>query len=246
MGMRTTICGRFSSPASGRCSCLSGVRVERAGFTILELMIVVGIIGVIAATVGSALFAGIRVWESIRSFNEHRVDLAILLERFEADLRNVLPFKTVGFEGDAGQMTFAGLDTRTHMAAPSERRLAKIAFVFHADSHQIRRHEYSFPPRLMDEGKIEILMRGAESVKFSYASEIPAPAGTRAPAQVIWRDSWRKNDGMPARVKIEAEIKEESRTYNVERTVYIPARFPVSKEIKDETGYSLPASGFEL
>lgn len=220
---------------------IAGAGNRNGGFTLVELIVTAAIAAVVAAAVGSALYAGIRVWESTRMLDAHRVDFAIFLESFESDIRNALPFNLVPFEGDSDSMTFAGVEHGPAGPPSAGRNLVKIRYEYDEAAGEIRRIRQTFPAPMMDDTRTDVMVGGVEDMKFSYAVMAPGESGS-----VLWQENVSGRNGFPLKVKIEVLFAGTAGELKLERTVHIPARFPVSKEKNDDHGSVMPSSGFDL
>lgn len=78
------------------------------GFTFVEVMVVAGILSVVGLALGVAVNNGLTIWSRINDIVLEE-DIAIFLERFTADINNVIQYKGIGFEGKDIMFSAPGL-----------------------------------------------------------------------------------------------------------------------------------------
>ncbi len=86
----------------GHCS------VERAGFTLIEILFVMAILSIVSLAVYSSFDSGIKIWQRLNK-DAPAEDLNIFLEKISDDLRNSFKFTGIEFVGRDKSISFATL-----------------------------------------------------------------------------------------------------------------------------------------
>ena len=111
------------------------VRFSKSAFTLIEVLLVVSLLAVISIAVFNTFLNGMKIWnKSYRAIFEE--DILVFFEKINMDLRNVVRYSQIRFEGDKNHLTFATL-----VKVPSDPRR-----VFKEESYvnEIGRVEYYF------------------------------------------------------------------------------------------------------
>lgn len=182
------------------------MRTAAAGFTLLELMVAMTLMGLVFALAVGGLRFGAVAWEKGSAATDRTVELQTmqnLLRRLISSTYPIRPFKDedadrIGFEGDGQSLRFLG--------PPPARAMDRAIYL-----HGLRLAEYpdgralvldwrNFPPdaaslRLREGVETEILMRGVDRLGIDYYG----PDGNRGSA---WRTRWDDQSTLPLLVRI--------------------------------------------
>jgi len=135
-------------------------RQNKAGMTLMEILIVVSLIALLGGAIYNSLANGIRVWE-----RNHEVvieeDIAILFEKINRDIRNTFPFTKIWFEGNAYSVSFA---TIVRTKADSEVSSDENEYI-----NQIGRVEYYFDSN--KKGIFKKQSNYSQAIKEEYGQE---------------------------------------------------------------------------
>jgi prepilin-type N-terminal cleavage/methylation domain-containing protein len=203
---------RFRAPPKARAA--------RPGFTLVELLVVVAILGVAVTVVAAALAGGIRAWDAARTFNT--VELASLtgLRVLHRDLMNSLPFYAVNFAGTSAQMSFAALINDAPGTPETQRRIGSVVYGFDPRRGVLFRRQRAFPSSASPSERSEEIAGGLRDAGFLYA---PAPEGDEEPE---WHDTWTDTTNYPGAVRIKLAFAGEDGDVTMTRTVALPVPMP--------------------
>lgn len=87
-----------------------------SGFTLLELVVVVLILGAATAVIGACVAAGLRAYAEAQRFGASEVDMVLGLSLFERDVRNHKPCFRQPFVGESGRIVMVGLTASNTLA----------------------------------------------------------------------------------------------------------------------------------
>jgi prepilin-type N-terminal cleavage/methylation domain-containing protein len=195
--------------------------MRRAGFTLMEVMVVTLILGVLLGVIAAALSGGIRVLEAAVQFNRQEADLVLALARFEKDVRNSFALDAIGFSGGPDRLSFPALgyeyapgETNQTLAVP---RLIRVTHRFDpvAGAWTRSESEYEGGDSFGREAG-QKLASDLRSVRWRYyENRRKQPRG--------WSESWTSVSNRPAAVEIEC-VWEESKTEmrRLRRSVVVP------------------------
>jgi len=190
-----------------------------SGFTLLELMISLTIIGVVLVLVFGSLRIGARAWEKgerdMEIHQRQRVVLdnikrqiaSICLREIKGDEEEGRTQKDVWFRGDTEQMAFV---SRVPMSPMTRTGMVYVNYVVREDDGGDARRLLLYEKDVVfinqeealggkDEAEFFELIPGAERIEFSY---LKGPEETDAVPE--WQDAWDPDSdtGVPMAVKI--------------------------------------------
>jgi len=217
----------------------------KRGFTLVELLITTTILAIIAVAVISTFAGGLKVYERAQVYGGAQADVLISLEKMERDLRNVLDFSRIDFNGSAKEISFGGLIRTVDSKGNQSVSLGRIFYYFDAMKKELITEEQDYSDAVTaikkGRGKIKSLAP-IEDIKFSYYYS------DRDTYAYGWKGSWEveetkdeeqkakdeEEDRIPLGVKIEVAFKDGKRIAKLNRTVFIP--IAVSKhKAREET-----------
>lgn len=193
----------------------TGRRPAARGFTLLELLIVTAILGVVVATVGACIAAGIRVWEEARVFSALESRSLLGLEILERDLRNTFVFYGIPFSGEDRDLSFPGLMSVPSADAESGRDLpgvviGRVGYTLESAGGELVRTVSPYASLEGVDAVQETVIEGVDRLSFTYVE-----GGERV-------RSWSSSTNLPDRVDIRLFLEEGEDRLEIERTVLLP------------------------
>jgi prepilin-type N-terminal cleavage/methylation domain-containing protein len=177
------------------------MRNER-GYSLIELLVVLALMGLIAIAMSGGIRFGARVWEQTGV----QVETLEQTQGAQTLLRNLL--STVAprlFDpGNANEDTFVGGRASMSFTAPlppslGSGGLARFTLTTTREGNATQL-QLTWQPRhgARSESK-QLLLQGTGSIAFSYAAADPSGA-------IAWVDSWAADAGTPALIRIRADF----------------------------------------
>ena len=178
-------------------------RFSKHAFTLVEMLVVVTLLSILSLTVYATFASGMRLWQRIQDSGLSSNKTVLGLEKFTSQMRQALDFPKIGCAGKSNAVAFGFL---------SDTEILKITYFLEEKS--LFRKEESFKDILAEkeQAKARKLISDIEDLKFSFAYP------EEGKDQYSWKDTWNKEEGMPAIVKIELKTKDA----NFVKTVIIP------------------------
>ena len=179
---------------------MTGRRTRTAGFTLLEVLLALGIVAATLAIVFGGLRVGLAAWqrgEERTAKLDHTRSLAVLLERA---LAGAFPYRIapegerearILFEGLPDRLTFATLSPPFPTGAPA----AFTAVSLSADAAGLALRQQILPnPIELDRLRPLLVDTRTSALRFRYLGREPE----------AWRDTWdvRTEEGLPRAVEI--------------------------------------------
>ena len=179
---------------------MTGRRTRTAGFTLLEVLLALGIVAATLAIVFGGLRVGLAAWqrgEERTAKLDHTRSLAVLLERA---LDGAFPYRIAPegerearslFEGLPDRLTFATLSPPFPTGAPA----AFTAVSLSADAAGLALRQQILPnPIELDRLRPLLVDARTSALRFRYLGREPE----------AWRDTWdvRTEEGLPRAVEI--------------------------------------------
>lgn len=207
----------------------------KRGFTLIELLITVAIIAMMATAIVSAFAGGLRVYKRVQNHAGIWEDVLLSLEKMERDLRNVMDFSQINFDGGKDKISFAGLIKTIDAEGKQSTSLGRIYYYFDDLNDTLVREEQGYSEavskKIRKKKGIAKNLVSVEGIKFKYCYF------DEDSMECAWKDTWElkedeeeeatettieKEERIPLGVKIEVEFKDEGRTVKADRTVFIP------------------------
>lgn len=190
-----------------------------AGFTLLELLVAMTVLGVLTGLLAGGLSFGTRVWERQRGRLEAATDLQIAQDVLRRTLTQATPIPTAGDEADP-EPSFVGSETDVQfIGPPPAQSLAGGLFdydifvegdppgqhlVLHwklrtPDGKPAKRRVTNAAPgpeEAMLDGRQTTLLEHVESVQFAYFGADQDNGAAQ------WSTSWRSPDKLPQLIRV--------------------------------------------
>ncbi len=164
------------------------------GFTLLELLISVAILGLVAVVIGSSVRLGIRTWERGESGIEASQRLRVLSDRLAQEVKSAYPY-IIDVEGEERVAFHGGPDSLwfvTALTGPAEGGLKWVSYSV-MDGALTTREGRLPDKRLLEKvgEKGDILDRAVHGFSLEYLSS----AGR-------WEEAWDLREELPRAVKM--------------------------------------------
>jgi len=188
------------------------MRRNKAGFTLIEMLIVTAMLSVISLAVYATFNNGIKIWQKINQ-EMPAEDMNIFFEKFTADLRNSLKIGNVAFSGKEDEFEFATLVNSQRLG---EATVGKVKYNYDYNNEKILREQMDYSAIYESGSGISRPSLGnVKSLKFSYYIY------DSVKQEYLWQDEW-KETSLPLAIRIELELKNNDRTDKFTKTVSIP------------------------
>lgn len=164
----------------------------RTGFTLVELLVAVSLMGLVGATAVASLAGGLRVWRRTADVGAAQEAALIALGRIRQDLRSLQPFAPLPFEGDADQCSFPTV-ARVEDAREAPRELGQLGYYVDPRDHVLCRTfvPYRLSSRQRARDRCRVALEAVSGVRFQYRD------GTGR-----WTSAWDSQD-VPHAVRVE-------------------------------------------
>lgn len=171
---------------------------KKAGFTLIEMLIAVGLVSFVFAATAAALFQGIRVYHRLINVSESG-EVLIFFEKVSKDVSNSLSYSGVPFNAGASGMSFAALrepaswDTQAFAAT-----VVRVDYSLNSKNGNVLRTETELPT-----GKLlsrEIVLSGVREWRFEAdrgAGKAPFPLALDVQIQTNLHGSYQRKIWVP-------------------------------------------------
>lgn len=173
-----------------------------SGFTLVELLVTLGIAVTMIGTVIAAVSGGIRVWETAREVGQLEVNAALALEQLELDLRNTPPFYAFPLRGTAEELEAVRFPRFADSAdaAPEAFSLQLYRYRYERETGRLLRFISLWPEAQSDAVESEIIIEGLEDFEFRYRA---APGNAEeGGAGDMWLTGWTDKTNAPFSVEV--------------------------------------------
>ena len=193
----------------------------RFAFTLIEVLVVTGILGVVGMVIASAFGTGIRVWERAQQVNEPGEEAELALARFTRELMNARPFYAIAFNGGPEQIEFPGRVAWIDEDGYGHHGIGGIAYSYDRARRVLLRRAWSYPGEKPDDTTGEEVLGNVFSATFSYFVKPETPGDDPE-----WTDTWNNNGDFPLGARLEIAIGgDRSSTIRLVRTARFCAEF---------------------
>ncbi len=166
-----------------------------AGFSLIELLIVLTLLPVISFAVYSNLNSGINLWKALNQPVPEE-EVQVFQTKASRDFLETLVFSPITFQGDAGKVSFPAT-IRTQPELGGDRGIGQVIYRYDADARAILREERDYAEFCADKpGQTHSVLGGVTACVFSYFvyDEVQRTYG--------WSDVWSgKPDQAPVAVR---------------------------------------------
>lgn len=194
-----------------RCMWKNKSRMRKRGFTLIEMLVVVAMLGVISLAIYTTTTNGIKIWQRINR-QIPQEDLNIFFEKFATDLRNSLEYTDMNFLGKEDELEFPTLVNSPRLKI---RTVGKIRYIYDYNNGVINRQQLDFSHIYNDENGItQQLLKDVKTLRFQYYIY------DAEKKEYLWQEE--RIVGLPLAVRIELEVKYGTQTAKFTKTVGIP------------------------
>jgi general secretion pathway protein J len=168
---------------------------NRAGFTLLELILAITILSIVALIIGSGFRLGVKAWEKGEIEAQETQRLRVLSGLISQNLKSIYPYemevegkKVIVFEGNKNSIMFvtALMDSSTGFFKWIRYSYNDRVFTFNENILPDKK----FLDKISEDG--EIIDADIGEVTFEYFSLVE---GT-------WKETWALGEGLPAAVRV--------------------------------------------
>lgn len=185
---------------------------NRVGFTFIEMIIVVSMVGVISLAVYAMLNNGLKIWQKVNQALPQE-DLAIFFDHFATDLKNTCLFKEIKFIGNKERVEFPLLVNSLQL---EKKTIGKVAYIYEEHQGLLLRRESDYSQVYLDrDTSSQPVIKNIKSLKFQYYFL------DTEHNEYSWQDEWRA-EGLPLAVRIELELENGTEINKYTKTVSIP------------------------
>lgn len=172
---------------------------NRKSFTLIELLMAIGMIAVISLAIYNVFDSGAKIWQRLYK-SAGAEDLNIFLDKLAGDLRNSFYFPGINFLGTENSIEFA-----TYVKSPQMDRttVGKAVYSYNGDAGIVKLQKLDYAQIYGNEGSLDTnaakneIIRGIKALKFEYYFYDPA---TR---QYGWAQQWVNDKELPLAVRVE-------------------------------------------
>ena len=178
------------------------------GFTLLELLVAMTLVGLILALLLGGLRLGSRVWERSAAEVERRIQLQLVQDLLRRQLEQAKAGKgeeaarepRPGLRGSADAMSFISSEPAQQLAGG----LYLVSLQLEETSGNLVATWRDWPPHVQGVAEAlavsqRVLLRGVHRMVISYLGRESEDATSS------WRNHWKKSESLPALIRIELE-----------------------------------------
>lgn len=209
--------------------------LPKKGFTLIELVLVMVILGVVGLAVYGTFVNGLNIWKRITQQNQPE-DINVFFEKITFDLRNSFKLTGIRFRGGKTRVTFP---TRTKFIDDEQLKesIGQVTYAFNGRTKTIDQSAATYSDVFYKRaGQKRVLARDVRSLRFEYFTFDPDRK------EYAWVPSWQEDDltfgveaeeNLPLIVKVELSVEDSGREFEYVRTVPIPSAccWPMETEV---------------
>lgn len=183
-----------------------------AGFTFIEMLIVIVMLSVISLAIYASLSNGVKIWQRIYAKQAIEEDMDIFWDRFTHDLKNTVSFLPINFFGEKDTLSFATIVNSRELQKTT---VGKVSYAFNQQAGIINRKQADFS-RVFEGREPEVThsLKDIKSLKFQYYYY------HNENKEYLWQDEADKD--LPLAVRVECEYVDGPNSDTFVRTVSIP------------------------
>ncbi|MFH1900795.1 MAG: type II secretion system protein GspJ [Candidatus Omnitrophota bacterium] len=186
-----------------------------SGFTLVELLIVSGIIGVVSFAIYSTFNSGIKVWQKL-SVPAPEEDAVLFLQKLSSDIGSLLFSSRINFIGTSQSVSFGGL-----VVLPSEegekKTLGRITYYWDSQEKTLNRREENYSFLYQEKsGEPRKLVNDITDIAFSYFYY------DKEQKRWLPKADWSEKEKLPLAVEAKIELKN---SCVLTKTIPVPISF---------------------
>jgi len=187
----------------------------KRGFTLIEMLMVTGILSVVALAMYATLSNGIKIYQKVnRELPEE--DLNIFFAKFTLDIKNTFKFTGINFSGAIEKVEFPTLVNSLRFA---KRTVGKLIYAYEPATGILNRYQVDFSGAYSGESNARPRqsLRNVRALKFQYYIY------DEQNKVYLWQDEYGRNEGLPLAVRVELEFDDGREIKRFTKTVSLPA-----------------------
>jgi prepilin-type N-terminal cleavage/methylation domain-containing protein len=198
----------------------------RCGYTLIEVLVVTGILAMVLTVIAACLAGGIRVWGAARTYGRLESSVLLDLAFLEKDLMRAVPFFGVPCRGTSEQVDFPALLRRPDAGQGEKLRngeaIGTIRYSYARERGVLMKKQWVFPQAEPADAEAEELLNGMEECRIEYGS-LPAVSGAPvAGEEVTWNRAWTVATNLPVGVRFEIAMRRDGESMRFRKTVFLP------------------------
>ena len=199
--------------------------LRKNAFTLIELVLVSGLIAVVGAALFSTLSSGLRVWQRLNSQSTLE-DISIFWEELSSDARESFSFSKILFSADRDEVSFPSVISKTgkdgvkkeigqvkYYLDSSRRVIIREQLDFSQATHERKGLKRSFG-RDIEALDFKVLYYNPSSQDFSFTSSWPEGEASF--------DS-KNRPVLPWAVNVKVRVRDGDKRQEFAQTIFIPA-----------------------
>lgn len=202
-----------SRPDTGRSA---GKRCFVAGFSLLELLLVLTLVPIVALTAYSNLSSGIKLWKALNQPIPEE-DLQIFHNKVSRDFLSSAIFSPIPFQGDSETVAFASnVQARPEMGG--DRTLGQVTYRYDAAAQAVMREEKDYSEFFNDKpARVRLALVQVSACTLSYL------VYDKEQKKYVWAGVWvGEANRTPMAVRFSYTLTRENRTRSAVGTFYVP------------------------
>ena len=150
-----------------------GKKRLRAGFTLVEILLVVSMVAMISISLYTAFSNGFKLWARGQHFVMEE-DIAIFFDKIGEDLRNSFQYSLIAFKGRERSISFptvvyAAMNSKETKSGHYIHQIGRVEYHFDPIKNQLFRRQADYGQALKDEFPPErTLLNNVMDVEFNY------------------------------------------------------------------------------
>ena len=193
------------------------MRLNKAGFSLMELLLAASLVPIISLAIFGNLNSGLKIWNSV---NKDAVieDLGVFYEKSERDFLNMTKFGGIPFKAEDGKVSFMTLIV-TDALLGKDKGLGEVTYSHDVHQKMILREERNMHDLYREEGGLKsAVLQNVASFKASFLVYEKPTESYR------WQESWEEEEGktFPVAVRFQFELSDGKGTTDFVKTYKIP------------------------
>src|SRR3990167_6177108 len=194
------------------------MRPNKAGFSLIELLLVVSFIPILSLAVFGNLTAGFKIWKTLDN-DSLTEDLSVFYEKSEKDFGAALLFTGFPFLEEDGKVSFMTL-IETDALLGGDRGIGQVTYAYDPSKKALVREQKNVSNLHREEqGQKSVVLRQVMSFKpFFLVYE-------KLDESYVWKESWEDPEGkrLPLAVRFQLAHLSSAGLSNITKTYKIPA-----------------------
>ncbi|MCX5694078.1 MAG: prepilin-type N-terminal cleavage/methylation domain-containing protein [Candidatus Omnitrophica bacterium] len=188
------------------------IRLNRIGFSLVELLVVTAMLGIISLAIFSTFNNGFKVWQKINKPLAEE-DLGIFFDKLAQDLSNCVKSSSILFTGDASSF---GVPTLVNSSRLKVNSLGLVVYSYDQQSGLLYREQKDFSQLYNhQDASPVVLLKNISFLKFEYYYF------DKQEQKYVWKEEW-SGAGLPLAVRVGLNLNDSSETDKIIRTINIP------------------------